>query len=102
MADAASEEVSGSEYEAADASSSSEDEDDSMAQEASDEVSCCGHVKLRLYSACAVAQLSVQLSGIGHEMHRLPLQWLPTFAPLWGALHGLQGHAEHLQIAAAA
>ena len=60
MADAASEEVSGSEFEAADASSSSGDEGDSTAAEASDDVSCCGHGKPRLYSVYAVAQLSVQ------------------------------------------
>ena len=74
MADAASEEVSGSEFEAADASSSSGDEGDSTAAGASDDVSCCGHGKPRLYLVYAVAQLSVQRvldSSIGKHTFRL-------------------------------
>ena len=94
MADAASEEVSGSEFEAADASSSSEDEDESTAVEASDEVSCCGHGKPRLYSACAVAQLSVQCSE--YSWHgKAQVQTSPALTPalvsLWVALHEFAG-----------
>ena len=65
MADAASEEVSGSEFEAADASSSSEDEDDSTAVEASDEVSWAWQA-MPLVSICCGAAVSAVCSWSLH------------------------------------
>ena len=80
MADAASEEVSGSEFEAADASSSSEDEDDSTAVEASNEVSWAWQA-MPLVSMCCGAAVSAAYSYFWHrEAHvQTPSAMAPSF-----------------------